>query len=162
MKISIVLTTLFVLNSYLMFFEIKVDTIATILIPKQRMETDYVVNFIKAHEGFRAKSYYCTAGYETIGYGHVIKKGESFDSLTVMQADSLLRADFAGAKRLVVFYYPELSGNRLLAVSHFVFCKGIGTLLRSGVYENGELNEEKIMGMKYPQNRIFEVKLFKK
>jgi GH24 family phage-related lysozyme (muramidase) len=160
MKFSLVLYLFFFFNSHFYFFAKKAETVEQIQKPKQRTEIEYVVNFIKKHEGYVGTRYVCTAGYETIGYGHIIKKGETFEYLTMYQADSLLRADFAGAKRVILFHYPELKGNKLLAITHFVFCKGIGTLLRSGVYENGKLNEEKIMGMKYPQNRKFEVELF--
>ena len=36
-------------------------------------ELDDIVEDIKKHEGFRAKVYKCTEGYDTIGYGFAIK-----------------------------------------------------------------------------------------
>ena len=36
-------------------------------------EFEQIVNDIKKHEGFKAKVYKCTEGYDTIGYGFAIK-----------------------------------------------------------------------------------------
>ena len=40
------------------------------MIPKELQE---IVEDIKKHEGFRAKVYECTEGYDTIGYGFAVK-----------------------------------------------------------------------------------------
>ena len=36
------------------------------------------IDLIKRFEGFSPTVYFCPAGYPTIGYGHVVKKGEDF------------------------------------------------------------------------------------
>lgn len=36
-------------------------------------EFEQIINDIKKHEGFKAKVYKCTEGYDTIGYGFAIK-----------------------------------------------------------------------------------------
>lgn len=51
------------------------------------------VEFIARFEGFSATPYTCPAGKLTIGYGHVIRPGESLSSITRAAALSLLRAD---------------------------------------------------------------------
>lgn len=45
--------------------------------------------------------YLDSAGLETIGYGHLIKKGESFDTITEDEASSLLVQDVSDAEDLV-------------------------------------------------------------
>lgn len=60
---------------------------------------------IKKNEGVRLKPYRDTNGYWTIGIGHKIKPGESFDSITKKQAVELFRKDIIHhikrAKRLL-------------------------------------------------------------
>ena len=51
------------------------------------------VDFIKEIEGFRSRSYYCKGNEKTIGYGHVILKGEYYDVITQKLADTILRND---------------------------------------------------------------------
>lgn len=92
---------------------------------------ELTIEYIKKHEGFAGgKPYICPGGYKTIGYGHVIKKNESFTQLSKIQADSLLRDDFNKALKLVE-KTTKIGGTRKLAIAHFVFTRGIGTFLRS-------------------------------
>lgn len=37
------------------------------------------LKFIATYESFRSEVYYCAAGKPTIGYGHVVRPGESFE-----------------------------------------------------------------------------------
>lgn len=92
------------------------------------------IQYIKEHEGFnKGYAYYCVAGYQTIGYGHLIQEGESFPyRLTKKQADNLLREDFNKALELVE-KNTELTGTKKLAIAHFVFTKGIGSFLNSSL-----------------------------
>jgi lysozyme len=100
------------------------------------------IKYIKEHEGFAGgKPYICPGGYETIGYGHVIKEGEHFTQLTKKQADSLLRADFDMAIDLVE-KTVELKGSKKLAIAHFVFTRGIGTFIKSPLKAMVENNED--------------------
>ena len=90
------------------------------------------IMFIKDHEGFaKGEKYICPAGYPTIGYGHMIKKGESFpDKISQLEADRLLRKDFnkaiAAVERLT-----NLEGGQKIAIAHFIFAKGVGRFIRS-------------------------------
>ncbi|MBU0760110.1 MAG: lysozyme [Nanoarchaeota archaeon] len=52
-------------------------------------------DFIKNFEQFRARTYNDQGGRPTIGYGHLIKHGEQFDSITEEQAESILRRDLS-------------------------------------------------------------------
>jgi GH24 family phage-related lysozyme (muramidase) len=121
-----------------------------------------IIAFIKEHEGFNdGYAYVDTHGYKTIGYGHVVKENEVFpERLTRREGEILLMKDFNGAKRMVSHHYPELTGKRKLVLSHLVFCKGIGTVINNEVYKNGQLDSTKLLSMKYPNNRRFEVDLW--
>ena len=51
------------------------------------------IEFIKAHEGFRATPYKDTAGRLTIGFGHLIKKGEVFGAISSVEATAMMQRD---------------------------------------------------------------------
>src|SRR5947209_3772954 len=52
------------------------------------------LDFIERHEGYRDHVYLDSAGYATIGYGHLIKKSEDFsDGITEEQGAELLKQD---------------------------------------------------------------------
>ena len=57
--------------------------------------TDAGLDFLCRQEGFRARPYLDQAGKPTIGYGHLIRAGETFDALTEPEAQVLLRIDVA-------------------------------------------------------------------
>jgi len=114
------------------------------------------IQFLKKHEGFAdGKAYMCPGGHKTIGYGHIILEGETFDVLTEKQADSLLRVDFDKALKLVD-KTVKLTGARKLAIAHFVFAKGIGTFLNSGLKEKidrGEPIDDELIKWCYYRNK---------
>jgi lysozyme len=90
---------------------------------------------IKHAEGFRLHPYSCPAGYDTIGYGHVIRKGESFASgISTMQAEALLREDVQSAAEAVNRLLPvRLSQGQYDALVSFTFNLGAGALQRSSL-----------------------------
>ena len=89
------------------------------------------LEFIKDHEGFAGGNVYiCPGGHKTIGYGHIILENEDFSQISKQQADSILRADFNKAIR-VLDANIKLDGSKKLAMAHFVFAKGIGSFNRS-------------------------------
>lgn len=120
------------------------------------------LTFIKKHEGFSSCEY-TIEGVRTIGYGHVIKKGETFSCLTKEEATDLLKKNFKSAISIVKRYLT-LTGSRLLAIAHFVYCKGIGTFLKSEIYSklksNLELKQEDFTKYRFPENRKWEWKLW--
>jgi len=113
------------------------------------------IQYIKEHEGYAGgKPYICPGGYNTVGYGHVILKHETFTQLTKMQADSLLRADFNKAIDLVEKTI-DIKGSKKLAIAHFVFTRGIGTFIKSplkAMVENGEDIDDEIVKWCYYRN----------
>lgn len=57
---------------------------------------------LKAEEGFRDRVYQDSAGHATIGFGHLVKTGESFPgAITLAQGEELLKKDVAIAEAAV-------------------------------------------------------------
>ena len=125
------------------------DTFNLDLALEQSWRSNYeeVIDFIKQHEGFaNGRPYRCSAGKLTIGYGHIIQKGEPFPhQISRETADSLLRRDFNRAIRTAE-KFTNLKGSRKLAVAHFIFSKGCGAFtkstLRKEILLNGDTDRE--------------------
>lgn len=49
--------------------------------------------FIARFEGFKARPYTCPAGFPTVGYGHRLRDGEEYGTVTKEEALELLLAD---------------------------------------------------------------------
>lgn len=133
---------------------------------------DSLKNTIKKTEGLVLTPYHCAAGYSTIGYGHL--NTEKFKFITKTQAEVLLHKDLSYG----VAYLQEhttLKGNRLKALSKFVYAFGTSKFQRSRLFKlikkenfGPEFDKEylkwcKIKGKKNPyllKARIFELRLF--
>ena len=107
--------------------------------------SDEGIELIKKFEGLRLEVYDDVAGKPTIGYGHLIKDGEQFDTITEDQADNLLRQDTVITSKCVSSFvrYP-LSQNEFDAVCCLTFnigCRALqsSTLLR--LINLGEIDE---------------------
>lgn len=93
------------------------------------------LDLIKQFEGFSATPYTDASGH-SIGFGHFIRPGESFTSVTPVQAEALLAADTAIADAAVSrLVRVALSQNQHNALVSLVFNIGVGafensTLLR--------------------------------
>lgn len=97
-----------------------------------------VISSLKKNEGLVLTPYYCPSNHLTIGYGHLIKKNEQYNTITIIQADSLLKADFDKRLNLI---NDTLEYNKRLAIAHFVFNVGIGNYLRSNLYKKIKMNK---------------------
>jgi GH24 family phage-related lysozyme (muramidase) len=87
---------------------------------------NFVIEELKKQEGFVNRRYICPGNQLTIGYGHVIKKGEKIPQIIEESyADSLLRKDFDQSYDYINQKYPKLPFNKQIALSHFVF--GLGS-----------------------------------
>jgi lysozyme len=87
---------------------------------------------LKAAEGWRAKPYRDFAGYLTIGYGHKITAGESFDELTPEEGAQLLADDVASAEDAVnSLVSVMLTQDQFDALVMFAFNVGNGALRSS-------------------------------
>ncbi len=92
------------------------------------------LNLIKTFEGFSSTPYPDVAGKLTIGYGHLIKKGESFSDTGIDEeaAQELLAKDTGYAQSAVCQCVAvDLNQNQYDALVSFTFNLGGGTLLKS-------------------------------
>ncbi len=77
---------------------------------------------IEQLEGFRAQAYRDINGHLTIGFGHLVKPGESFAIITREEGLSLLHADIADAERAVhALVFVPLKQEQYDALVSFVF-----------------------------------------
>lgn len=95
--------------------------------------TQQGLELIKHFEGFRAEIYHDTAGYPTIGYGHLIREGEDFaGGITEAQAEALLTKDVITAERAVLRLIDvPLTDGQFNALVSFTFNLGSGALQSS-------------------------------
>jgi lysozyme len=93
------------------------------------------LNLIKKFEGFEPEIYLDAAGLPTIGYGHLIRKGEHkmFENgISYEAAVALLIKDVQSAERSVLrFINIPLTDGQFDALVSFTFNLGGGALQRS-------------------------------
>ncbi len=90
------------------------------------------LEFIKNEEGCVLHVYRDPAGYPTIGVGHLIKPGETFDTITEEEALQLLARDLAVAENAVnQMVRVPLIQNQFEALVSFVFNVGSGNFQKS-------------------------------
>ncbi|OSM07642.1 lysozyme [Magnetofaba australis] len=95
--------------------------------------TEEGLNLIKRFEGFSPTVYICPAGWPTIGYGHVVRQGETFEEpISRLDAEVLLKQDVAWAEQAVLrLVDTPLSDGQFDALVSFTFNLGSGALQRS-------------------------------
>lgn len=87
--------------------------------------SDKGIALIKKYEGFSAVVYRCPAGKLTIGYGHMLKTGEDFTTITEYDADGLLRVDVMAAEHAVnALVKVALTQGQFDALVSFVYNLG--------------------------------------
>lgn len=106
------------------------------------------IALIKEHEGLRLAPYVAPEGKWTIGYGHLIKKGENFPigvSITERRAEDILREDLRVAEEAVnKLVTVWLTQDQFDALVSFTFNVGRGSLKRSTLLR--KLNEGDYLG----------------
>jgi len=104
------------------------------------------INIIKEFEGFKAYPYLDSAGLLTIGYGHLIKKGELFErDISIEEAEIILAQDAGFAINAVNnFVLVPLSQNQFNSLVSFVFNVGVGAFARSTML--GKINKKDYQG----------------
>lgn len=94
--------------------------------------TEEGLALIKHFEGFRPKAYLDSAGLPTIGFGHLLKAGESYSMIDIAQATELLKMDIRSAEASVLrLISVPLQDNEFDALVSFTFNCGGGALQRS-------------------------------
>jgi lysozyme len=91
------------------------------------------IDLIKRFELFEPNPYPDPVGIMTVGYGHVIREGESFDhSLTEHGASELLRKDAAEAENAVrIGVKVSLTQDQFDALVSLIFNIGTGAFIES-------------------------------
>jgi lysozyme len=91
------------------------------------------LNLVKESEGLRLEKYQDVAGKWTIGYGHLIKKGETFDRpITEQRATELLEQDLQAAQSAVdELVIMPLNEHQYSALVDFVYNVGKGNFAAS-------------------------------
>lgn len=107
------------------------------------MDIDQVgINLIKKFEGCVLRVYKDAIGLDTIGIGHLIKKGESFTVLTQKEAEDLLHKDLQifidGLNKLIKV---TLTQNQFNAIVSLSFNIGLGNIKKSTLLKKVNLND---------------------
>ncbi len=80
------------------------------------------IELIKHFEGFRATPYLDAGGKLTIGYGHLIRRGDFFDKISEKEAARILEVDIAIAEGIVKKYVKRpLNVNQFSALVSLVY-----------------------------------------
>jgi len=94
--------------------------------------TEAGVEFLSRQEGFRSRPYLDQAGKPTIGYGHLIRPGETFDVINEPKALLLLKLDMERiAKPVQTALRVELKPYQADAVLSLTFNVGGAAVARS-------------------------------
>lgn len=118
--------------------------VAYTLWERTRMGFDRALDVIKQHEGLRLGVYKDSAGLPTIGYGHLIKPGEHFTTITQDTADSLLRTDLASiADQIKPAIKVKLSESEWAACLSFAFNVGPGAFRSSTLLKKINAGDKK-------------------
>jgi lysozyme len=89
------------------------------------------IDLIKHFEGYSSTTYLDSAGYPTIGYGHLAKPNDPL-VITKWQAEMLLRQDVAWAERAVArAISAPINQPQFDSLTSFTFNLGSGSLYKS-------------------------------
>lgn len=96
------------------------------------MITNKALDLIKKHEGCRLQPYKDSLGFPTIGWGHLVKVGESYPGgITQAKADTLLLSDAATAEetaRTIFSNFDDLNEVRQAVLIDMAFNLGYNKL----------------------------------
>lgn len=96
--------------------------------------SERAITLIKEFEGYERFPYVCAGGKDTIGYGHVLRAGETFPvaGLSESEATELLCKDLEGFEsRVLDMVHVPLTQNQFDSLVSFVFNCGPGALQKS-------------------------------
>ena len=119
----------------------------------QRHISDRGLALIRHFEGFQPRVYRCPGGYDTIGYGHVVRAEEAFPGeISLSEAENLLKQDVVEAERAVDRLVPvPLSPGQFDALVSFTFNLGAGALQRSSLRRKACRGEHEAAAREFPR-----------
>lgn len=91
---------------------------------------------LKEVEGFLEKEKLDDGGWSTIGYGHKIKAGEYFTTITPEIGIKILHNDVVTIESFINHYLPRVTQNQFDALVIFIFNIGITAFLNSSIFMN--------------------------
>ena len=100
------------------------------------------IEHLKSYEGFRSQVYLDTDGSRTIGYGHHLRRGETYQNINDSLATAILTHDLKIRMEAIEDKY-EVTGDTLLALGLFSFNCGMGLL--DEAIKNGILTKPTII-----------------
>lgn len=117
---------------------------------------------LKTFEGFRKEAYRDVGGKMTIGYGHLIRRGELLETITEQKAEALLREDVSSAEAVVKRYVQvplkQAQFDALVSLTYNIGEEHFrtSTLLRR--LNNGDLNDaaEEFLRWKHVDGEVVE------
>lgn len=89
----------------------------------QRIITSELAQIV-ADEGYVPRPYKDSRGLWTIGFGHLIKEGESFGKISPHEAVRMLRKDYSYATKSVEDRYPWAEGEVKLVLVNMTYQMG--------------------------------------
>lgn len=86
------------------------------------------IDLLKKFEGFSSHIYKDVAGYDTVGYGHLVRSGEKFTiPMSQNNAEKLLKLDIIKAEQCInENCHRELTDNQFSALCCLVYNIGCG------------------------------------
>ena len=131
-----------------------------------------VIDHIKSYEGFRSTCYKDNDGSFTIGYGHHLRKGESYSLIDEATAHKLLVEDLTRCIKYVE-RFTDLRDNKSLAIAMLSYNCGterVRGYIKKGLLDNiGSLplychytnqSGERVKSKKLQERRIFELLVY--
>ena len=110
----------------------KLDGTPLLHAPKDMKVSERGLDLIKEHEGYSGTVYKDSAGLLTIGYGHLIKAGESYTNIDEAKASELLAQDSITAQNAVRKCVKQpLTQNQFDALMSFAYNIGAGAFCKS-------------------------------
>lgn len=98
------------------------------------------LDLIKHFESFSPTVYVCAAGWPTIGYGHVVRRGEDYAAgISLQQGEELLTRDVAIFERHVLRLTPP--DRRILDQGQFDALVSFAFNLGQSAYERSTLRQ---------------------
>ncbi len=92
------------------------------------------LDLLCSFEGLRLEPYHDIVGKLTIGYGHLIRPGEKFDTITKEQAVNLMQGDLSPTENCVErFVHVTLTDHQFSALVCFAYNVGVGAFYKSSL-----------------------------
>lgn len=132
------------------------------------LSLDEVKDMIKSNEGFSSTIYRCPAGKLTIGYGHLITNKDIFKTISKDKAELLLIKDFTNS--IFDFLFSTnlqiTEYNKVIAISHFIYCFGItkfnSSTLKKNIMNNKSIDAEIVRWIninKQPSKKLLQTRI---